>query len=190
MPTFFGIDTHRIIYKAAGFGAGKAVTAYIWDPALVKSAEQVLTEVSDGLYYLDYAFPALGTYFGIFYEGGVATVPGTFRIASGTAADPLLNAVPGTYAAGTAGYRIGVMAGLGAGAIAWTYTVTDADTGAPIDGVAVWVTTDSAGADVIASGTTDDSGEVTFHLDAAATRYIWRSRSGYNFTNPDIEEVA
>ena len=78
---------------------------------------------------------------------------------------------------------------LGAGAIEWTYTVTDADTGALLDGVAVWVTTDSAGTNVIASGITNDSGVVTFHLDAG-TRYIWRSRAGYNFTNPDVEIIA
>ena len=81
--------------------------------------------------------------------------------------------------------------GLGVGAIEWTYTVTDADTGALLDGVSVWVTTDSAGTDVIASGTTNDSGVVTFYLDAAAVRYIWRSRAGYNFDpQPDVEIIA
>lgn len=78
----------------------------------------------------------------------------------------------------------------GAGAVTWTYTLTDADTGAPIDGAEVWVTTDSAGANVIASGTTDASGIVTFYLDAAAKRYIWRKRAGYNFVNPDEEEIS
>lgn len=77
----------------------------------------------------------------------------------------------------------------GAGAIEWTYTVTDADTSALLDGVSVWVTSDSAGTTVIASGTTNDSGVVTFYLDAG-TVYIWRSKSGYNFTNPDEETVS
>jgi len=81
------------------------------------------------------------------------------------------------------------LGGITAGAIEWTYTVTDADTGALLDGVAVWVTTDSAGTNIIASGITNDSGVVTFHLDAG-TRYIWRSRAGYNFTNPDTEVIA
>ncbi|MFH1409106.1 MAG: hypothetical protein ABIH34_04320 [Nanoarchaeota archaeon] len=80
MPTYFGIATHRIIYKSANFVAGLTVTAYIWSPSLVKSALQTLTEVSDGLYYLDYAFAAEGTYFGIFYENAAATTMGTFRI--------------------------------------------------------------------------------------------------------------
>ena len=77
----------------------------------------------------------------------------------------------------------------GAGAITWTYTLTDADTGALIDGASVWVTTDSAGANVIASGTTNDSGVVTFYLDAG-TYYFWRSRAGYNFTNPQEAVVS
>ena len=78
---------------------------------------------------------------------------------------------------------------LGAGAIEWTYTLTDGDTSAPIDGASVWVTTDSIGSNVVASGVTDDAGQVTFHLDSG-TRYIWRSRAGYNFTNPDEEVIA
>jgi len=80
MPTYFGIATHRIIYKAASFATGKTVTGYIWSPALVKSALQSFTEISDGLYYLDYAFAAAGTYCGVFYEGGVATTSGSFII--------------------------------------------------------------------------------------------------------------
>ena len=93
MPTYFGIATHRIIYKAEGFGLAKVVTAYIWSPALVKSAEQAFTEVSDGIYYKDYAFAALGTYFGIFYEGGIAKISGAFRIVD-VAADVLTRHTP------------------------------------------------------------------------------------------------
>ena len=72
----------------------------------------------------------------------------------------------------------------GAGA----YTLTDVDTGAPIDGAEVWVSTDSAGANIIASGTTNALGVVTFYLDTG-TYYIWSKRAGYNFTNPDEETV-
>ena len=82
------------------------------------------------------------------------------------------------------------LGGVTSGAIEWTYTLTDDDTGAPIDGASIWVTTDSAGANVIASGTTNDSGVVTFYLDAAEARYIWRSRAGYTFSNPDIESIS
>ena len=77
----------------------------------------------------------------------------------------------------------------GAGAVTWTYTLTDATTGAPIDGAEVWVTTDSVGANVIASGVTDAYGIVTFTLDAGAV-FVWRKRAGFNFVNPDSETVV
>jgi len=77
----------------------------------------------------------------------------------------------------------------GAGAISWTYTLTDSDDGTPIDGAEVWATTDAAGEDVVASGTTDSFGVVTFMLDAGAY-YFWRKCSGYNFVNPDQETVS
>jgi hypothetical protein len=81
-----------------------------------------------------------------------------------------------------------INASSGAGAISHTYTLTDSDDGNPIDGAEVWVTTDVAGVNVIASGTTNSSGIVTFMLDAG-TYYFWRKRSGYNFVNPDLETV-
>lgn len=77
----------------------------------------------------------------------------------------------------------------GAGTISHTYTVTDSADGSPIDGVEVWISTDGAGVNVVASGYTNSSGVVTFMLDAG-TYYFWRKRSGYNFVNPDIETVA
>ena len=51
------------------------------------------------------------------------------------------------------------------------------------------VTTDEAGTNVVASGTTNTSGQVVFYLDAG-TYYVWREKSGWNFTNPDTETVA
>ena len=88
----------------------------------------------------------------------------------------------------TAARQINDLSTLGAGAITWTYTLTDGDTGAPIDGAEIWVSTDSAGANIIANGMTDAAGVVTFYLDAG-TVYVWRKKAGYNFTNPDQETV-
>jgi hypothetical protein len=79
--------------------------------------------------------------------------------------------------------------GAGAGSILHSYTITDSADGTPIDGVEVWVSTDSAGVNVIASGYTNSSGVFSVMLDAG-TYYFWRKRSGYNFTNPDTETVA
>lgn len=72
----------------------------------------------------------------------------------------------------------------GTGAIAYTTTVTAPSTGAPIEGVAAWVTSDSAGANVIA-GTqyTSASGVCTFMLDAGSY-YMWLQKTGWNFSNP------
>jgi len=78
---------------------------------------------------------------------------------------------------------------LGAGAISWPVTVTDDDTGALLDGVSVWITSDSAGSTVVASGTTNDGGLVTFYLDAGIL-FLWKSAAGYNFTNPTQITVA
>jgi len=78
---------------------------------------------------------------------------------------------------------------LGAGAITWTYSVTNSITGLPIADVNVWVTTDVAGSNVIASGNTNQNGTVTFYLDAG-TIYVWCQKTGYDFTNPDTEVVS
>jgi len=84
-----------------------------------------------------------------------------------------------------------------AGALEITYTVKedDEDTGDPIDGVEVWITTDEEGANVIWSGTTNASGILLESggskpwLDAG-TYYFWRKKSGYIFTNPDTETFS
>jgi len=77
----------------------------------------------------------------------------------------------------------------GAGAVTFTFTVQDAATD-PIEGVAVWVTSDADGSTVVA-GTlyTDASGEVVFYLDAA-TYYFWKQDTRYNFTNPVAVAVS
>ena len=80
-----------------------------------------------------------------------------------------------------------LMAGIGA--IAWSYVVTDSVTSDPISDVEVWATSDLAGSNMVASGTTDVLGEVIFQLDAG-TYYFWSQKAGTNFTNPDTEVVA
>lgn len=77
----------------------------------------------------------------------------------------------------------------GAGAITFTYTLTSSVDSSVITGADVWATSDSGGNTVVASGTTNASGQVVFYLDAG-TYYIWAEKSGWNFTNPDTEAVA
>lgn len=82
-----------------------------------------------------------------------------------------------------------VVQGSNAGAIAFTYTLTNSSGGAPIEGAAVWVTTDVAGVNTIASGTTDALGKVVFYLQAGSY-YFWRAAPGFTFSNPDSETVS
>ena len=77
---------------------------------------------------------------------------------------------------------------IGSGAIEWDVEILIS--GSPVDGAEVWVTTDVAGANVVA-GTlvTNGSGIVTFMLDAG-TYYVWTQKGGVNFTNPTTTTVS
>lgn len=93
------------------------------------------------------------------------------------------------------GFKAVTVAAKAAGAIQFTYTVTDSVTGFPIEGVEVWISTDIAGANVIWNGHTDalgvardDAGGLPW-LDPG-TYYFWSQRSGYTFSNPDTEVVS
>jgi hypothetical protein len=91
---------------------------------------------------------------------------------------------------GSAGLALtGAGGSLGAGAVEFIYTVTAVGSGLPVSGVDVWVTTDSGGVNIIARGSTDIFGVITFWLDPG-TYYFWRQVSGYTFTNPDTETVT
>lgn len=80
------------------------------------------------------------------------------------------------------------------GALAYTYTVTDGAN--PLEGVEVWITTDSAGAHVLWHGLTDalgvarDLGGELPYLDPG-TYYFWKQLGGYmDDQNPDTEVVS
>lgn len=82
-----------------------------------------------------------------------------------------------------------------AGCIEFTYTVTDAGTGLPIEGVDIDITTDVAGTNIIWCGTTDAFGvarDAYGNLPCldAGTYYFWRQLGGYVFANPDTEVVS
>jgi hypothetical protein len=111
------------------------------------------------------------------------------------AGDPWSTPLPGAYLTTEAG---GILSAVktktdtlgGAGAVTWTYTLTDSGSGAPIDGAEVWISTDSAGSNIIATGTTNSSGIASFTLDAG-TVFVWRKKAGYNFSpQPDQETVS
>jgi len=113
----------------------------------------------------------------------------------GTSGDIWSKVLPGTYGATEAGH---ILADIktktdtigGAGALAWTYTLTDEGTGDPIDGAEVWITTDSLGSNIVASGVTNTFGVVNFTLDAGSY-FVWRKKAGWNFSpEPDTEIVS
>lgn len=123
-----------------------------------------------------------------------ATIPASY--AAGDIVEIYVAATVATVAGGAVVWsasvqtrRIHEMATLGAGAVTFVYTVTNSVDSQPIPGVDVWVTTDEAGTNVVARGTTDAGGEVTFYLDAG-TAYFWRQLAGWTFTNPDTEVVG
>lgn len=61
--------------------------------------------------------------------------------------------------------------------------------GQPVDGARVWVSTDSAGQQVVTFGVTDSFGNVNFYLDAG-TYYLWKRYNTYLFDNPETLVVA
>ncbi len=83
---------------------------------------------------------------------------------------------------------------LGTIPVSYTLTLAPEGSGTPIANAEVHISTDSAGLNVIAAGTTNVlgqlviNGQTTFWL-PAGTFYYWRSKAGYSFTNPDTEVV-
>lgn len=58
-------------------------------------------------------------------------------------------------------------------------TIEILDNSVGVDGVSVWITSDSGGASVVAgSSTTNGSGQVTFLLTAGTSYYLWASKTG------------
>ncbi len=70
----------------------------------------------------------------------------------------------------------------------WTYTLTNSMNGFPIPDADIWLTSDIAGAHILDSRRTDSFGVVTFYL-APGPVYVWRSKAGFLFANPDLEIV-
>lgn len=146
------------------------------------------TEIGDGNYLWHYtAFPD-GHRGGVkFYEDGA---PGTIL------AFAAINPEEAEY---TDDYISDIAAGAGtifpAGAINFTYTITDSVTALPIEGVEVWISTDSPAVNIVWKGDTDAFGvarDVNGNLPAldAGTYYFWRQKAGYIFSDPDTEVVS
>lgn len=80
-------------------------------------------------------------------------------------------------------------------AIEFTYTITNSVTLDPIDGVYVTFSTDLAGSNVVWAGFTDAFGvarDLSGRLPRldAGTYYVWRQKAGFQFSDPDTENVS
>lgn len=75
------------------------------------------------------------------------------------------------------------------GAIPYTYTLTKQGVAAAIAGVQVYVSTDASGDVLVATGLTDNAGQVLFHLNAG-TYYFWPRHPEYYFEKPAPQEVS
>jgi len=170
----------------------------ISDGSVVVNAA-AMTEKGSGWYVYTYAgYDLSKEYVGYCYAGTDAADEAYKPIGTGDvalAAQTLLTtAVSVSATAGTVAAKLNLAATggnlSGSGAISWPYTITNSVSGAPIADVDVWISTDEAGNNVVASGRTDQTGTITFNLDAG-TVYVWRQKSGYNFApNPDTEVVS
>lgn len=76
----------------------------------------------------------------------------------------------------------------GAGAVSHTVTITS--DGTAVSGAEVWVSQDVTGVSIVA-GTlhTNTAGQVTFMLDPGSY-YLWASKSGVQFSNPQVFTVS
>lgn len=81
------------------------------------------------------------------------------------------------------------------GSVAFTYTLTDSVTSLPLDGAEVWFTVDAVGNKIVWYGVTDAFGVARdaggdLPLLRPGTYYVWRSLTGYRFSDPDTEVVS
>ena len=82
MPELYTAGVHRVVYRAEGFGKGRVVKCFVWTPDLTKSSELSLTELGEGLYYIDYNFSEEGEHIWLFLEDGVSKTSAVYRLTS------------------------------------------------------------------------------------------------------------
>lgn len=115
------------------------------------------------------------------------TIPNSLGATVALSGDPLNTAVPGSYAAGTAGYQLGYMATATPGANQVTITVTESDT-TPIPDVSVLIYNAGQTA-LLKTGTTDSNGQVVVALDDGSYR-VRLDKLLVNFTVPEVLTVS
>lgn len=138
-----------------------------------------ITETGNGFYSLTYSTShtdTLGSLSMYFIAPGTQQVNVQYRVVSKLVEDLSVATFP-------------------AGAISFTYTMTNAQTSNPLPGVNIWISTDNLANNIIWKGVTDTFGVARDvnnnkpQLDAG-TYYFWRQKAGFLFNDPDSEVVS
>tara|TARA_R100000664_G_scaffold34243_1_gene55650 strand:+ start:1747 stop:3372 length:1626 start_codon:yes stop_codon:yes gene_type:complete len=151
-------------------------------------AADAVTEIVAGVWgAASSSYTSSGT-FGKFLDAQVSTVGGGGLTVSAIADGVWDEVLSGHSTSGTAGLLLS-QAGGGSGNIAGTITITDGSS--PIDGANVDITTgNSSNTDgLVATGTTNVSGQVSFNL-SAGTYYQWVQHASYSVSNPTTLTVS
>ena len=151
-------------------------------------AAGAVTEIVAGVWgAASSSYTSAGT-FGLYLDAQVSTVGGGGLTVSAIADGVWDEVLSGHSTSGTAGLLLSQSGG-GSGNIAGTITITDGSSA--IDGADVDITTgNSSNTDgLVASGTTNVSGQVTFNL-SAGTYYQWVQHASYTVTNPTTLTVS
>lgn len=81
MAEMFTVGTNRIAYQSSDFGIGVTVKASVYGPSATDwISGNNLTELSQGVYYLDFNFSSAGMYIVKFAENGEAMLASVYRI--------------------------------------------------------------------------------------------------------------
>ena len=151
-------------------------------------AADAVTEIVAGVWgAASSSYTSSGT-FGKYLDAQVSTVGGGSLTVSAIADGVWDEVLSGHSTSGTAGLLLS-QAGGGSGNIAGTITITDGSS--PIDGANVDITTgNSSNTDgLVATGTTNVSGQVSFNL-SAGTYYQWVQHASYSVSNPTTLTVS
>ena len=168
------------VITAAKIAADAIGASELAADAVAEIADAVWDEAQSG-------HTSAGT-FGKYLDAQVSTVGGSSLTVSAIADGVWDEALSGHASAGTAGLLLS-QAGGGSGNIAGTITITDGSS--PIDGANVDITTgNSSNTDgLVATGTTNVSGQVSFNL-SAGTYYQWVQHASYSVSNPTTLTVS
>lgn len=155
---------------------------------ILATHEHSLGEIADGVWDELQSGHTVSGSFGEYLDAQVSEVGGGSLTVSAIADGVWDEVLSGHSTSGTAGLLLS-QAGGGSGNIAGTITITDGSS--PIDGANVDITTGSSSNTdgLVASGTTNVSGEVTFNL-SAGTYYQWVQHASYSVSNPTTLTVS